>query len=344
MKAVIDGQEYSFSQATKAEWAVRQSEDFSLSDHSHLDIPLLRGNALLQMRAALSGWAGDRGGYLISEGFGDSVELGLSLYSVVRQLARVIRRDKLADMGLPTCDDTSTEGTMLAEGGTLTDSDLSFELTRFKPSKFFSGRLAFPSELIEDAIGVRGNLEQSVWLGDRLSRRVARRQNRAFTVGIYPGPIGVVNGAAVGVTAASATQIAGDELFGLIEAHNAAYQDVPTCGFMMNQATFLKVRKLKDAQGQYLFPQVGRQRTIANFPVFINPHMPDYTTGTGGRPILFGDFSRYVIFDLGNAEIRTYREDPGFADQDKTAVELTLRSDGGLLDPGTHPVVALQLP
>jgi HK97 family phage major capsid protein len=327
------------SSAMEAERAARAGGRFDLRDGT-LDVPLLSGTDLLEFRATLSRWDGDKGGFLIPEGYSDAVEIALSLHSVVRRLARVERRDQISELGIVTCNDAGTEGTMLVEGQTLPEVDATFGLTTFRPVQFFSGRLAFPYRLVEDAIGVKGNLTQSTWLGTLLAQRLARRQNRAFSTGVFPGPLGLFTSAPVAVTTASPLAITGDEILALIEAHSAAYQEVDTCGFMGTQSTFLAIRKLKDAAGQYLFPQSGRQRAVAGFPYFVNPHAPEITTGS--KCLLFGDYSQFVVCELGPAVTKTYHEAEGLADQDRVAIELYLRSDGGLLESGAHPVIALQ--
>ena len=55
----------------------------------------------------------------------------------------------------------------------------------------------------------------------------------------------------MGVTAASATAVTTDEVISLIYALKAPYRK--NAKFLMNDATVAALRKLKDANGQYLW-------------------------------------------------------------------------------------------
>jgi HK97 family phage major capsid protein len=60
------------------------------------------------------------------------------------------------------------------------------------------------------------------------------------------------------------------------------------------------------------------------------------TPATSVKSILFGDFSKYLIRDV--ADIRLVRMDERYADYDQVGFTAFMRSDGDLLDAGTHPV------
>lgn len=59
--------------------------------------------------------------------------------------------------------------------------------------------------------------------------------------------------------------------------------------WLMNDGTALALRKLKDADGNYLWNQAND--TILGKQVIISEYMPDIEVGT--KPIAFGDFSYY---------------------------------------------------
>ena len=60
------------------------------------------------------------------------------------------------------------------------------------------------------------------------------------------------------------------------------------------------------------------------------------THAQGQNPILFGDFSKYLIRDVN--DIRLVRMDERYADYDQVGFTAFMRSDGDLLDAGTRPV------
>ncbi|TCP90936.1 HK97 family phage major capsid protein [Rhizobium sp. PP-CC-2G-626] len=68
--------------------------------------------------------------------------------------------------------------------------------------------------------------------------------------------------------------------------------------WLMNRLTLAAMRKLKDAQGAYLWQpsiQVGQPATLLGRPVIEAVDMPNI--GAGATPIVFGDFSGYRIVD-----------------------------------------------
>lgn len=325
--------------AKRAAEAADRLRQRSIGDDRH-EVPLYSTADLATFRATLNTWQGDRGGYVtLPETLADAVEVALQDNSVMRRLATV-ERVTSASSGFPTCDDRSVEGEMTAQGGAFGTTDVVFGKLVLNPAPFDSQRVVVSHSWWEDAL--RGGNYAGTFLARILMERVARAQNRHFTVGVAPGPTGVVTGATLGVTAASATAIAGDELLTLTSLVDPSYLDSPSCGFMMSLATWLYARKLKDGQGEYLFPQSGRMPMIDNFRVFLNRHVP--TIASGNRSVVFGDFSRYLIADLREWRIDQYHEAAGLADADRIGFQGVLRSDGGLLDPGSHPVVALQHP
>lgn len=74
-----------------------------------------------------------------------------------------------------------------------------------------------------------------------------------------------------------------DEPTGILHDRNGVW--------LMNDGTALALRKLKDADGNYLWNQAND--TILGKQVIISEYMPDIEVGT--KPIVFGDFSYFSI-------------------------------------------------
>lgn len=95
---------------------------------------------------------------------------------------------------------------------------------------------------------------------------------------------------------------AGDQLIDLIHTPKAQFR--VNGQFVMNRRSAAAVRKLKDADGRYLWaPGTGGQSaTILGYPVTELEDMPDIS---GGQPaIAFGDFRRgYLIADRQGARV-----------------------------------------
>ena len=131
-----------------------------------------------------------------------------------------------------------------------------------------------------------------------------------------------------GASGAFAASNASDVLVDAIYALKAGYRQ--NAHFVMNRKTQAAVRKLKDADGNYLWapPATADGRaTIMNFPVAEAEDMPDIAANS--YSIAFGDFSRgYLIVDrLG---VRVLR-DP-YSQKPYVLFYTTKRVGGGVQD------------
>ena len=93
-----------------------------------------------------------------------------------------------------------------------------------------------------------------------------------------------------------------DQLIDLIYAPKSQYR--ANGRFVMNRRTVSAVRKLKDADGRYIFaPSAGGDpATLLGYPVTEIEDMPDI--GAGNAAIAFGDFKRgYLIADRQGARV-----------------------------------------
>lgn len=99
--------------------------------------------------------------------------------------------------------------------------------------------------------------------------------------------------------AAGASDLASDNLVELIYSLRKPYRS--GAKFMMNNQSLLAARKLKDAQGNYMWQpglQVGQPSLLAGYAVAENEQMPDIGDESGKSPIAFGNFKRgFYIFD-----------------------------------------------
>lgn len=94
------------------------------------------------------------------------------------------------------------------------------------------------------------------------------------------------DGAETGVTVSG--DISFDDVLGLYFSVDKRYRSNGV--WLMNDETALKLKTLKDQNGQYLWNQ--NSDTILGKPVYISEFMP-----SDGKPVAFGDFSYYYIID-----------------------------------------------
>lgn len=79
---------------------------------------------------------------------------------------------------------------------------------------------------------------------------------------------------------------------------------------MFNDSTLASIRKLKDGDGNYLW-QMGDVRTgepdqFLGKPYSVNQAMANIATTA--KPVIFGDFSRYVVRKVNGFQVLTLRE------------------------------------
>ncbi|MTH95856.1 phage major capsid protein [Roseibium sp. RKSG952] len=131
-----------------------------------------------------------------------------------------------------------------------------------------------------------------------------------------------------GVDGAFPASDPGDVLIDLVYALKSGYRQ--NARFVMNRRTQGAVRKLKDADGTYLWQPpsgAGVPATLLNFPITEAEDMPDI--GTGTTPIAFGDFRRgYLVVDRMGVRIL---RDP-FSAKPYVLFYTTKRVGGGVQD------------
>jgi HK97 family phage major capsid protein len=287
-------------------------------------------------RRALSIVSGTAGAYTVPQGFIPNLEEALLAYGGMWSVADVMVTDSGNDLMWPTVNDTSNEGVEIAENTTVGNQDVAFSGELFKAWKYTSKMILVPVELLEDSA-----FAIATYLGRVIGERLARIGNRRFTVGDGVNkPSGIVNDATLGVTAASATAIAADELFNLLHSVDPLYRALAR--FMFHDNVLLVIRKLKDSQNRYLWQEsmrVGEPDQLLGKPIVINQHMAS-SVATTNKTVLFGQFDKYKVRQVRGVRLRHLVE--RYADADQEGFCGFMRMDGHLLDAGTHPVKYLQ--
>lgn len=183
-------------------------------------------------------------------------------------------------------------------------------------------------ELVEDT-----GVDLAQLIADLAGDNVAGNVNADFMIGNGVNkPQGVVLGAGVGATAASATQVSVADL-------NALYFSVKDSArgkgvWFMNQATAAQVsalpgwyQSLDSSYGQLL----GR-------PIFTDPNMD--VAGAGKKSVVFGDPSKYLVRQVRGLRIETSAD--YLFGNDLVAIKVVWRGDGIVTDTNaikvlTHP-------
>lgn len=306
-----------------------------------LDAPYYETNLLstrefrefrFQYQRALSVGTDSEGGFTVPEGFVRALERALLAFGGMMQVSEIIRTASGNDLPWPTVDDTSNAGALLAENTQVGEQDVVFAETVFQAFKYTSKLVKVSVELIQDSA-----FDIAAVLGSLLGERIARILNTHFTTGDGTAkPQGIVVASTLGITAASATAITGDELIDLIHTVDPSYR-TPGAGFMMNDNTVSAVRKLKDGNAAYLWQpslQLGTPDRLLGWPVNINQDMA--SIAATAKSVLFGQYRKYKIRMVNQLRVRRLVE--RFADFDQEGFVSFQRADGDLLDAGTNPV------
>jgi HK97 family phage major capsid protein len=278
------------------------------------------------------------GAYTVPQGFMTELERASLQYGGVRQASRVIPTTTGNPLPWPTTDDTGNSGEDSTENVAVSDQDVVFGVKTLNAYKIDSGLVRVSSELFEDT-----GLSLEAEIGSIIGERLGRRQNTKFTTGSGVSTFqGCVIGASLGVTAASATAIAADELFDLFHKIDPSYRASKKCAWMMNDAIVKVIRKLKDSQNRYLWEaslQAGGPDTLMGKPVIMNQDMAAAVT-TGQKTIMFGDFGKFVIRDVRSVAVRRLNE--RFAELDQVAFIAFYRGDSRLISASTKALSYLQ--
>ncbi|UZD92402.1 phage major capsid protein [Cognatishimia activa] len=261
---------------------------------------------------ALSSVVNGDGGYLVDPVTSESVNSVLASTASIRAIANVVNveatsYDVLIDSteaGAGWADETS----VTSETGTPTIERIAIPLHELSALPKASQRL-----LDDSAFDVEG------WLAGRIADKFARAEAAAFISGDgVDKPTGILSHTAVdndswswGNIGYVATGVdggfnGGDGLIDLVHAVGAEYR--ANGSFVMNSKTAGAVRKLKDADGRFLWSDglaAGEPARLLGYPVLIAEDMPDIVTGADA--IAFGDFSAgYTIAE--RPDLRVLRD------------------------------------
>lgn len=182
------------------------------------------------------------------------------------------------------------EGEAIPEGtGTLGPK---YQVLSHKPAIITSLDLDYVHEATFDLEG---------YLVGRFAKIFGKAEEDAFINGTGNGmPKGILHdadGAETGVTVSE--DITFDDMLRLYFSLDKHYRANGV--WLMNDETALKLKMLKDQNGQYLWNQ--NSDTILGKPVHVSEHMP-----SDGKPVAFGDFSYYYIIDRVPLTVRTLVE------------------------------------
>lgn len=275
------------------------------------DDAALRGIELEGKAMATSG----DGGYLVDPQTAETISGQLRAGASIRRIAKVVHVEATSydviidqsDMGAGW----GTEAGPQAETGTPVMDRISIPLHELSAMPKASQRL-----LDDSAFDLEG------WLAERIADKFARAEAAAFVTGDGDDkPRGFLDHAAVpqaswswdslgyvttGADGAFAASAPGDALIDLVYALGAQYR--AGASFVMNSRTAGEIRKIKDADGRFLWSDglaAGEPARLLGYPVLVAEDMPDI--GSGSFAVAFGDFAKgYTVAE--RPDLRVLRD------------------------------------
>jgi len=238
------------------------------------------------------------GGYLVDPQTSETIKSVLKSTASIRQIANVVNVDAVSydvlidhtDLGSGWASETGS----FAETGTPQIERISIALHELSALPKISQRL------LDDSA-----FEIETWLAERVSDKFARAEAAAFINGdgidkptgllTHPtvdndswawGSLGYV---ATGTDGDFGATDPADAIVDLVYALGAQYR--AGASFVMNSKTAGQVRKIKDADGRFLWSDglaAGEPARLMGYPVLIAEDMPDVASDS--TSIAFGDF------------------------------------------------------
>jgi HK97 family phage major capsid protein len=298
---------------------------------------------MTEARAQVASLAG-AGGHLVPEEAHTAIIKAMADWGPMfdDDFCTVLKTDGGGTIPIPGVDGTGRRsGKNTSEGQKLADTgakDVTFTRKNLEDHMYDTEWLRVSIQLMTGSMSNVNSI-----LAGLLGEELGRTANDELTIGSGAGePMGVVTGASLGKTPASATAIAPEDVQELFHSVNAAYRRSPKFGLMFNDNTLLKLHQLKDGQGNFLLsaaPELaGKIRIGAVTSRYtINDAMADI--GANNRSMIAGDMGKYFVRKIGRVMIVTARDSnflPGFGMAGFT------RLDGAVADE--KAIKALQHP
>ena len=235
------------------------------------------------IRGALAVGTGSTGGYLVPQPFADRFEVMLQAFEPLFGLSTLFETVNGAPTGYPIVDDVAHQASIVAENANSgTETDTPFASLAFAQCPSWRSDFVLVStELVSDARFDVGALTAAAF-----AVRFARAIGKTFVTTLLAA-------AGAGVTTASNSAIAPDEIWNMVDSVDPAY--LANGSWLMSPATFTKISQLKTTTNSYIFPaqrDAEGRRLLCGYPVYLSPSMPAATAGL--QPITMGDHSKFL--------------------------------------------------
>lgn len=266
------------------------------------------------------------GGNTVPTTFSDRFWAHLIETANIVNYATVLNTASGETIEIPTTTSHST-GALIAEAGTLTESDPAFAKRTLGAYKYGLS-IQVSTELLNDsAVDMQG------YLAMQAGRAVGNALGANLITGTGSSqPTGIMTSTTLGVTGAASVSgaFSADNLIDLHYSVIAPYRNSSSCAWLMRDATLASVRKLKGSDNNYLWVPglAGAPDTILGKAVVTDPNVA--AVALSARSVAFGDLSAYYVRLAGG--LRFERSDEFAFQNDVVTFRAIVRGDGLLID------------
>lgn len=284
------------------------------------------------------------GGYLVPIDFQRELEVATLAYGQSLGAVRKLHTDSGEALQWPLENDTTNYAQPLAEATQVSEVDGSFNQVTLNTEMYTTGLVKISRQLLQDsAVDAVGIVRDAfaVRMGRGLEKGITNGTTSTYTQGLLVS--GTINSAAkVTATGTSGTLLVPQyaDIVSVYGKLDPSYR--PNATWMFNNAWFAALLGVTDTLGRPLFipnPNGDGLDRILGAPIVINQQFPALAASTAA--LLFGDFSKYILRDVGAYSVQRLEE--RYADYLQVAFLGFQRFGGVFLDAGTHPVVQLTL-
>lgn len=269
------------------------------------------------------------GGFLVPQDFSDELDMASLFTGEVERLAKKLDTAGGALLDYPTINDTATDANLISEAAAVTVQDMTFANAQLSAYNYAS-QVRVSMQLLQDnAFDLNGFLAES------MGERIARATNAAFTTGTGSSqPQGIVTGSTLGVTAASATAIAADDILDLIHSIDPSYRNKASFGLMAHDNIIAAIRALGIGSSND-FPifipsmEAGQPDKLFGYNVYYNNDMQS-SIATGTKTLIAADFSKFVVRSAGGVQFVRLNE--RYMDELEVGFVAYARKDSKVLD------------
>ena len=269
------------------------------------------------------------GGFLVPQDFSNELDMATLFTGEVERLAKKLNTAGGALLDYPTINDTATDANLISEAASVTIQDMTFANAQLSAYNYAS-QVRVSMQLLQD-----NAFDLNAFLAEAMGERIARATNAAFTTGTGSSqPQGIITGATLGNTAASATAIAADDILDLIHSIDPSYRNKPTFGLMANDSVISVIRSLGLGSANdfpIFIPSMtaGEPDKLFGFNLYYNNDMASAIT-TGQKTLLAADFSKFVVRSAGGVQMVRLNE--RYMDELEVGFVSYARKDAKVLD------------